>query len=244
MGRDYIEWLRHLPCNGGRSRRSWVGVYSTEDSFETYERWQQDAEEARKEAKRKAGQTATENEILDLMMNEPGRWFTCQDAVEGLGLKWQGRGNDKDAKRVRNAMNSLTDEGEIERKKEGNLNVYRFESEDESDSPGTQNESAASATSAPLQDKGFECRDQASATSARSEQGSGAETAEASPLHRNPMQRSAAEVAEAAEAESTPSLLDASHSSRSSSLIGSGAEVMDDDDDPAWGPRPTAQEET
>jgi hypothetical protein len=104
---------------------------------------------------------------------------------------------------------------------------YRFESECESDSPGAQNASAASAISA------------------RSEQGSGAETAETGPLHRNPLQRSAAEVAEAAEAESTPSLLDASHSSRSSALIGSGAEVMDDgEDDPAWGPRPTAQEET
>ena len=40
MGRDYIEWLRQLPCNGGSSRRSWVGVYSTEQSFEPYEQWQ------------------------------------------------------------------------------------------------------------------------------------------------------------------------------------------------------------
>jgi hypothetical protein len=40
MGRDYIEWLRQLPCNRGSSRRSWVGVYSTEQSFEPYEAWQ------------------------------------------------------------------------------------------------------------------------------------------------------------------------------------------------------------
>jgi hypothetical protein len=40
MGRDYIEWLRQLPCNGGSRRRSWVGVYSTEQSFETFDRWQ------------------------------------------------------------------------------------------------------------------------------------------------------------------------------------------------------------
>ena len=38
---EYLRWLASLPCNGGSSRRSWVGVYSTEDSFETYERWQQ-----------------------------------------------------------------------------------------------------------------------------------------------------------------------------------------------------------
>jgi hypothetical protein len=37
---EYLRWLRQLPCNGGSSRRSWVGVYSTEQSFETFEQWQ------------------------------------------------------------------------------------------------------------------------------------------------------------------------------------------------------------
>ncbi len=40
MGRDYIEWLRQLPCNRGSSRRSWVGVYTVDDGFESFEQWQ------------------------------------------------------------------------------------------------------------------------------------------------------------------------------------------------------------
>ncbi len=41
MDRRYLDWLASLPINRGvRPRRSWVGVFSTEDSFETYEQWQ------------------------------------------------------------------------------------------------------------------------------------------------------------------------------------------------------------
>ena len=37
---EYLRWLSQLPCNRGSSRRSWVGVYTTEQSFEPYEAWQ------------------------------------------------------------------------------------------------------------------------------------------------------------------------------------------------------------
>ncbi len=41
MGRDYIEWLQQLPINRGvRPRQSWVGVYSVDEGFETFEQWQ------------------------------------------------------------------------------------------------------------------------------------------------------------------------------------------------------------
>jgi hypothetical protein len=42
VDRSYLDWLASLPINraAGRPRRSWVGVFSTEDSFETYEQWQ------------------------------------------------------------------------------------------------------------------------------------------------------------------------------------------------------------
>jgi hypothetical protein len=35
-----LRWLASLPCNGGSRRLSWVGVYTTEQSFEPYEAWQ------------------------------------------------------------------------------------------------------------------------------------------------------------------------------------------------------------
>lgn len=40
MNADYIAWLRQLPVNRGTRRRSWVGVYSVDEGFETFEQWQ------------------------------------------------------------------------------------------------------------------------------------------------------------------------------------------------------------
>ena len=40
MDREYLDWLQQLPVNRGVRRRSWVGVYSTDESFETFEAWQ------------------------------------------------------------------------------------------------------------------------------------------------------------------------------------------------------------
>jgi hypothetical protein len=37
---EYLRWLRQLPCNGGSRRRSWVGVYTVDDGFESFEAWQ------------------------------------------------------------------------------------------------------------------------------------------------------------------------------------------------------------
>ena len=37
---DYLRWLASLPVNRGASRRSWTGVYTTEQSFLTFEQWQ------------------------------------------------------------------------------------------------------------------------------------------------------------------------------------------------------------
>lgn len=39
MNREYIEWLKSLPVNR-KQPRSWVGVYSVEEGFETFEQWQ------------------------------------------------------------------------------------------------------------------------------------------------------------------------------------------------------------
>lgn len=40
MNREYLDWLRQLPINRGATRRSWVGIYRSEDSFEPFEQWQ------------------------------------------------------------------------------------------------------------------------------------------------------------------------------------------------------------
>ncbi len=37
---DYLRWLASLPINRGSIRRSWVGVYRSDDSYETFEAWQ------------------------------------------------------------------------------------------------------------------------------------------------------------------------------------------------------------
>jgi hypothetical protein len=38
--RDYIEWLQQLPVNRGARRSSWIGVYRSEQGFESFEAWQ------------------------------------------------------------------------------------------------------------------------------------------------------------------------------------------------------------
>lgn len=41
MNREYLDWLRQLPVNRGEhGRSSWVGVYRSEQNFETFEAWQ------------------------------------------------------------------------------------------------------------------------------------------------------------------------------------------------------------
>ena len=40
MDAEYIAWLRQLPINRGVRRRSWVGVYRSDDSYEPFEVWQ------------------------------------------------------------------------------------------------------------------------------------------------------------------------------------------------------------
>ena len=40
MNREYLDWLRQLPVNRCTTRRSWVGVYRSDDSYEPYEAWQ------------------------------------------------------------------------------------------------------------------------------------------------------------------------------------------------------------
>ena len=40
MNADYVAWLRQLPVNRGTRRRSWVGVYRSDDSYEPFEQWQ------------------------------------------------------------------------------------------------------------------------------------------------------------------------------------------------------------
>jgi len=40
VNREYLDWLRQLPVNRGTTRRSWVGVYRSDDSFEPFEQWQ------------------------------------------------------------------------------------------------------------------------------------------------------------------------------------------------------------
>lgn len=40
MNSAYLDWLKQLPVNRGATRRSWVGIYRSEDSFEPFEQWQ------------------------------------------------------------------------------------------------------------------------------------------------------------------------------------------------------------
>jgi hypothetical protein len=40
VDREYLDWLKQLPVNRGSPKTSWVGIYRTDDSFESFEAWQ------------------------------------------------------------------------------------------------------------------------------------------------------------------------------------------------------------
>jgi hypothetical protein len=200
----------------------------------TYAEWQAQVEEAAKQAKRESRQTSTQEEVLQVLAGASGLWLTSREVVEAMGLEWDGRGNGKDPSRVREALNRLADEGEIQRVRSGTQ--YTFAA-----SHGTQIASDTSTTSAALQHKGSERRDQPRQTSAPIRCSTNADSCRDSPRHRKPLQRRAAEVPEVSEAQGAACQELAIPGMELVELVrqpaGSGADAFADGDDPHWGPR-------
>lgn len=165
----------------------------------TYAQWLDQIEEASKQAKREARQTTTQVDVLDVLEAREGQWLTCREVVEALGLDWGERGNGKDPVRVREALNRLAQDGEIQRVRAGNQYTFAAAGQVDQPSHGTQLVSTTPTTSAPLQGNGSECRGQTSAPSAPGRPHGLAEVAETEPLQRNLLQRRAAEVVEVVE---------------------------------------------
>jgi len=186
----------------------------------TYTEWVAQVEDAAKQAKRESRQTSTKAEVLEALAAANGQLLTCRQVVEAMGLEWGDRGNGKDPSRVREALNRLADEGEIQRVRSGTQ--YTFAA-----SHGTQIVSDTSTTSSLLQHKGSERRGQPRQTSAPVKCFASADSCRDLPRHRKALQRMDAEVPEVSGVIATPPRVE----------TGSGWDAFVDGDDPHWGPR-------
>jgi Fe2+ or Zn2+ uptake regulation protein len=204
----------------------------------TYTEWVAQVEDAAKQAKRESRQTSTQAEVLEALAAANGQLLTCRQVVEAMGLEWGDRGNGKDPSRVREALNRLADEGEIQRVRSGTQYTFAAASH------GTQIVSDTSTTSAALPHKGSERRDQPRQTSAPVKCSASADSCRDVPRHRKALQRSAAEVPEASEAQGAACQELAIPGMELVELVrqpaASGADAFVDGDDPHWGPRQEA----
>jgi len=209
----YVEDEKGKPCKEAEQRRlvregrtgkplDWaISRTAGTPSFHkigTYAEWQAQVEETSKQAKRDARQTHTQGEVMEALAAARGRWLTCREVVEAMGLEWGDRGNGKDPSRVRDALNRLADEGEIKRERAGNQ--YTFATA----SYGTQNVSDTPTTSAVLQGNESERREQPRQTSAPALCLLSADTRRDSPRHRDRLQGNAADPVEVSEAQGMP----------------------------------------
>jgi RecA-family ATPase len=195
--------------------------------------WQQQLKDAKDEKKRESRMTATQDQILDLLEERVGTWLTCREVVEALDLRWD-LGSGADANRIRCALNRLAEDSEIQRVRAGTAYTFSALSEDSQPHPYSKLASNTSITSEPLQGNESQLQCEISRTSRTSNTSNNApatqdpiEALEIPPQDRNRLRQNGSEVIEVIEAKT----------------VGSGADVFDEDDDPAWGPRVLPPEE-
>ena len=208
----YVEDEKGKPCKEAAERRlvregrtgkplDWViSRTAGTPSFHkvgTYAEWLAQVEEAGRQAKREARQTHTQGEVMAVLAAASGRWLTTREVVEAMGLNWEGRGNGRDASRVRDALNRLADEREIQICRAGT--AYTFAAA----SYGTQLVSDTSTISAELQCRGSERRDQPRHISAHHARSTSAEPCRDLPRRRNQLQDNTADPVDVSEADAS-----------------------------------------
>lgn len=227
-----------------------------------FDQWQKQIEEAKKQQKQTDGLTRTQQELLDLIEEAPGESFTRRQLVEALGLSW-GDGQSADAVRVRESLQKLARLERVVKQRVGR--EWRFTASREAQREPSQSSQSSQSSG----DKGFrgEVQEEAdlSILSIQSLQGvsvEGADGATTTPAPIERIERIAHTQNLSLKSAAAPALrglggLRGGDSSRSEKMpvlaatipgfiapsagpVGSGADVMDTDDDPAWGPRPAA----
>ena len=208
----YVEDEKGKPCKEAAERRlvregrtgkplDWViSRTAGTPSFHkvgTYAEWLAQVEEAGKQAKREARQTHTQGEVMEVLAAASGRWLTTREVVEAMGLNWEGRGNGRDPSRVREALNRLAEEDEIQRVRAGTGFTFAAASY------GTQLVPDTSTTTAELQRKGSECRDSPRHTSAPNARSMSAEPCRDLPRRRNQLQGNTADPVDVSEADAS-----------------------------------------
>jgi hypothetical protein len=225
----------------------------------TFDKWQQQLEEAKKQQKQSEGLTPTQQQLLELLEEEAGQAFTRRQLVEELGLGW-GDGRGSDAVRVRDSLNRLAELKLITKERTGKEWTFAA-------SHDAQNSISPSSPSSPSSDaKGFQGEIQGeehlSFLSFQSQQGVsviGADEEPPPPATKERKERFASpqtspsdqlQQQQGEEGEEGEAHKHHARKKRTATIpgfvdptpapIGSGADVMDDGDDPAWPKRQEA----
>lgn len=220
-----------------------------------FDQWQRQLAEAKKQQKQSEGLTPTQQQLLDLLDEEAGQAFTRRELVAALGLDW-GDGRGSDPKRVRESLNRLVELRLITKERTGKEWTFAA-------SHDGQKETSPSSPSSPSSDtKGFQGDVQGdgdvSFVSFQSQQGVSVISADEGPPP--PAAKETKETFGVSETSPSDRLQQQQgdegdegdahkHHARENHVapptlsgfvdlapvpIGSGADVMNDDDDPHW----------
>jgi hypothetical protein len=197
----------------------------------TFEHWQQQLSEAKK-ANKLEQLTGLQERVRDAL-EDSGEWMTRRQVCEAIGVVWTERGRGGEPRKVGDALTRLVALEAAESQRAGVEATFRSSrctqiepvTYETTVPPSQANGSQCHGGSVPSRDKGDVAR--MSRTGRDTETDCGNKVARTS--------RTSQPITDPWSIQTIPGFI-----TPSPAPIGSGAEVMDGDDDPAWGPRTAA----
>jgi hypothetical protein len=136
--RLFSEGRSGMGCDVVIDRGANAGTYR---QVNTFENWQQQLAEAKKNQKLDR-LTNLQQQVLDAL-EDSGAWMTRRQVCEAIGVAWVNYGRCGEARKVRDSLQRLADLGEVESVRAGTEATFRIPSHE------TQNDTAPNAPTAP-----------------------------------------------------------------------------------------------
>jgi hypothetical protein len=136
--RLFSEGRSGMGCDVVIDRGANAGTYR---KVNTFENWQQQLAEAKKNQKLDR-LTNLQQQALDAL-SDSGQWMTRRQVCEAIGVAWVNYGRCGEARKVRDSLQRLADLGEVESVRAGTEATFRIPSHE------TQNDTAPTAPAAP-----------------------------------------------------------------------------------------------
>lgn len=184
------------------------------------------------EAQRMADLSEPQQQALEALQDAAGEWLTRRQVCEALGIEWTDRGKGPEAKKVERALKALQRKGTIQTQRDGVESTYKFiasrETLLEASSASSSSHTNGSQLTTPVSSRVVGVVTNPPPLE-NLEQLTTLTTPVSSPVSsRKPLRQQADD---ADDADDTPCLALAFNQP---ALVGSGADVVDDGDDPHW----------